>query len=333
MGGLDHKKQELLTMENLIIAACGTSCYAGLYGAYLFKKLQSFNTVQVIPASEVNPDDFPVKGPGLLNISQSGETADLLRVVDMATAVGVMQFNVVNKVESSLARKVPVGVFLNAGREVSVASTKAFTSQVVVLALIACWFSQNRHPTKFQKERAQIIKDLSTISMKTIKILDDTRDVCERVAQRLKNHEHLFILGKGPGESIAKEGALKIKELSNLHAEGFCSGEFKHGPLAMIDTEAHTPFILVVMDDQYFDDMNYALNQVKNRQATTIVITDCKDKIDPSLVDEFIEVPHCGYLSCLMGVFPLQMISYFVALARDCDPDRPRNLAKQITTQ
>ena len=168
--------------------------------------------------------------------------------------------------------------------------------------------------------------------MKTIKILDDSKDVCQRVAQILKKQEHLFILGKGPGESIAKEGALKIKELSNLHAEGFCSGEFKHGPLAMIDTDAKTPFILVIMDDQYFDDMVYALNQVKGRQATTIVITDCPEKLSKDLVDELIPVPHCGYLSCLMGVFPLQLISYYVALARGCDPDRPRNLAKQITT-
>jgi glucosamine--fructose-6-phosphate aminotransferase (isomerizing) len=184
--------------------------------------------------------------------------------------------------------------------------------------------------------------DLKNLSMKSIQCLESCQEEVKQVSKFLKDHEHLFILGKGPGEAIAKEGALKIKEVTYIHAEGYASGEFKHGPMAMIDSLKGTPckslfltliVILIILNDEYFDNMIHALNQVKGRNATTFVITDCANKIDSRLVDKFIHIPSCGMLTPLLSVLPIQLITYETAIMKGVDPDRPRHLAKEITVQ
>jgi len=193
---------------------------------------------------------------------------------------------------------------------------------------------QQKHSEYYMiNERIELVQNMRTLSQKSADVLVSCREHSKKIAVMLKDHEHLFILGKGPGEAIAKEGALKIKEVSYIHAEGFCSGAFKHGPIALTDPYKKTPFVLLILNDDFFDNMNAALNQVKNRQATTIVITDCPDRLDHALVDYLIEIPNCGILTALLGVLPLQLMAYDCAIVRGLDPDRPRHLAKEQTVQ
>lgn len=325
LGGLERNKEMLLGIKHLVIAACGTSYHAGLYGALGMRALDAFETVQVIDASELTTHHFTKTGAGLLVISQSGETKDTHRAVVMAQELGVPAFSVVNAVGSLIARTTKCGVYLNAGREHAVASTKAFSTQVVALEMIAAWFSMHRG-TQAERRR-HIIDELRRLPT-LVKTALGTHEACKRIATSLMNDEHCFVLGKGPCEAIAREGALKIKEITYLHAEGYPGGALKHGPFALI--EQGTPVILCIFDDQHGPLMRTAAEEVRARGAKTIVITD-NPKLAEGVATEAILIPKNGVLTGLVANIPMQLIAYELAVLKGINPDRPRNLAKAVT--
>lgn len=325
LGGLERNTTELLSIKHLVIAACGTSYHAALYGALAMRAMDAFDTVQVIDASELTSNHFASQGAGLLVISQSGETKDVHRAVVMAQELGVPTFSVVNAVGSLIARATKCGVYLNAGREHAVASTKAFVTQVTALELIAVWFAERRGNELHR--RRDIVSQLHRLPMNFERTLA-LREDCQRLAASLVDKQHLFVLGKGVGEPIAREGALKIKEITYLHAEGYPGGALKHGPFALIEND--TPVILTIFDDSQAHLMCTAVEEVKARGARTIVITDNAD-LAPSVADEVIVIPNAGVLSGLLSVIPLQFIAYELAVLKGINPDKPRNLAKAVT--
>jgi len=337
LGGLESNKERMLNVRHLMMAACGTSLFASQYGAHLLKNLRCFDTVQTIDAAEVTADSFPAHDGGLCVTSQSGETKDTHRTLVHASQLLIPAFSVVNQVGSLIARTTNCGVYLNAGREHAVASTKAFTTQVTAMALIAGWFAQNRfakdgnigaiHSTR----RAELLESIHRLPIYTGMTLL-TRPQCAKIAEQLvrADAQHMFILGKGFAESIAKEGALKIKEITYVHAEGFSGGALKHGPFALL--EDGTPVVCIIMNDNHAELMRIAAQEVRARGAKTIIITDKKCLADGlSEPEDTIVIPSNGPLSALLAVVPLQLIAYEMAVKKGINPDKPRNLAKAVT--
>ena len=271
LGGLDKNKELLSQINNLLITGCGTSRHAGEFGAKLMRDLDCFDTVSVLDAAEVRRSDIPNKHGGLLAISQSGETKDVHRAVKVAEEKGVPCISCVNVVGSLISRTTGLGVYLNAGREHAVASTKAFTTQVTVLALIALWFRQLREDNEKLSElpiKRELLDSLQRMPISFGMALR-TREHCQQIALELKNKNHLFILGKGYAESIALEGALKIKEMTYIHAEGFSGGALKHGPFALIEgnegKDGATPVIAIILDDDHASHMRISAEEVSIR--------------------------------------------------------------------
>lgn len=328
LGGLEENKEEMLSIQNLLISACGTSYFASLYGAKIMQSIGAFNTVGVEDASEVYRDTFPASHAGLLVLSQSGETKDVHKVLNLADELGIRSFSVVNVVRSLIARTTGCGVYLNAGREVGVAATKSFTCQVTVLVLIALWFSANRpHAVKHHQRRRHLVDSLHRLPTTVGMTLHRVREDCRHAAEVLLHAPRCFILGKGLAEPIAKEGALKIKEITYLHTEGYAAGALKHGPFSLI--EPSLPIILIILEDGNRGLMETTLQQVVAREAHTIVITDIADF--PLPCQQVIYIPSNGALTALLAVIPLQLIAYELALLKNINPDRPRNLAKTVT--
>lgn len=325
LGGLEQQKEALGKIKHLIIAACGTSYHAGLYGAQIMRALKSFDSVQVVDASEFTSEIIPAHDGGLLVISQSGETKDVHRCISTASKAGIPVFSVVNAVGSLIARSTKCGVYLNAGREHAVASTKAFTTQVTVLALIANWFAQ-LHEVEEQKRR-RLIEALRRLP-ESIRTSLQTREQCQRIALKIKDAEHCFLLGKGLSEPIAREGSLKIKEITYIHAEGYPGGALKHGPFALITPG--TPIILSILDDIHAPLMRTAAQEVRARGAYTIILTD-NAKLAEDVADEVLVIPNNNSLTALVSVIPLQILAYEIAVLRGLNPDKPRNLAKAVT--
>ncbi len=326
LGGLDSAEADLLGIKHLLIAACGTSYHAALYAAHLMRELRAFETIQVIDAAEFFPENIPSKDGGLLVISQSGETKDVHRAVQHAQNAGIPVFSVINAVGSLIARSTKCGVYINAGREHAVASTKAFTTQITVLALIATWFAQHRS-TGSSQNRASLIESLHRFATNCGMTLR-TQEQCARIAEKLVGKDHCFLLGKGVSESIAREGALKIKEITYLHAEGYPGGALKHGPFALI--EKGTPIFLLILDDKHAPFMRTAAEEVRARGAYTVVITD-KPELAEGVADDIVIVPSNGHLTAALANIPLQIIAYELAVKKGINPDKPRNLAKAVT--
>ncbi|KAF4031727.1 SIS domain-containing protein [Phytophthora infestans] len=315
LGGLEAEKDHMLRIKHLLIAACGTSLYASKYGAKLMRTLNSFDSVATEDASECTSDRFPKK---------DGAEEMLLEAP---------MFSVVNSVGSLIARTTKCGVYLNAGRESAVASTKAFVTQVTVMGLIALWFAQNR-PDGNQSKMAELIQSLHRLPI-AIGMALRSREQCANVADKLVNAEHLFVLGKGFAEPIAYEGALKIKEITYLHAEGYAGGALKHGPFALIEGEENgkfgaLPIILIVLDDEHASFMKTSAESVRARGAHIIVITD-NPAMCENIADEVIPIPTNGPMTALLAAIPLQFIAYELAVRKGVNPDVPRNLAKAVT--
>lgn len=342
LGGLDSNHERLSKIRHMTISACGTSLHAAKYGERLMKHLGSFDSVCSIDAAETEPKDFPypdnVGETGLIVVSQSGETKDVVRVVKTAMDRDIPTLSVVNAVGSLIARTTNMGVYCNAGRENAVASTKAFTTQVTVLALMALWFKQNGVSSADKRGNPSLeVTRLQEALMRlpiTCGMALKTRDQCKEIAQRLIDKEHCFVLGKGYGEPVALEGALKIKEMCYLHAEGYSGGALKHGPFALIENESGkfgaTPIIMIILDDEHAQQMRTAAEEVKARGAEVIIITD-KASLAEDLDENPIVIPSNGPLTALGAVLPLQLIGYELALLRGINPDTPRNLAKAVT--
>jgi glucosamine--fructose-6-phosphate aminotransferase (isomerizing) len=325
LGGLDSNFETVSKIKHMTLAACGTSLNAARYGERLMKHLGSFDSVYSIDAAETEPKDFPcpknTKETGVIVVSQSGETKDVARVVNAAMDKGITVMSVVNAVGSLIARTTKMGVYCNAGRENAVASTKAFTTQVTVMALIAIWFRQTRDKLEGCQPSVETMRLKDALMRLPISfgMALKTRDQCKGIAERLKDKEHCFVLGKGYGEPVALEGALKIKEMCYLHAEGYSGGALKHGPFALIEGAngkfGATPIILIILDDNHAHHMRTCAEEVKARGAELIIITD-KPELARDLDDHAIIIPNNGPLTALGAVLPLQLIAYELAMLR-----------------
>lgn len=296
LGGLEPFQKEIANIKNMVIVACGSSYYAGVYANNFFKKLKCFNSCQVVEASEFTVHDLPDEDGGMICISQSGETADVRHCLELAQEKGLFTLGVVNTVGSQIATSVNCGVYVHCGREVAVAATKSFTSQCVSLVMIAAWVSSVKEEFNkthlHDRTRPLLIQSLRSIPTTVGITLYQVKEQIKPVAKHLATQNHIILLGKGTCASIAKEGALKLKELTYIHAEAFSAGELKHGPLALINSESpkSTPVILIILDDEYFHEMNLALSEVHSRGAYTIVITNCLKRLASEKVDASIQI-------------------------------------------
>ena len=328
LGGLEQNVNNLKNIDNIIILGCGTSYFAGLYGMFFFKQLCEFNTVQVFDGADFNEKDIPKIGNSVfILVSQSGETKDLHRCVEISKKNNISTIGVVNVVDSLIAREVDCGVYCNAGKEVGVASTKAFTSQVACLSMIAIWFStiQNIHEMK----RKRVISDLRNLSNDIKLTLNLCSDNFTNYTEKI-NKNNLFLLGKGSDEFIAKEGALKIKEISYIHSEGYSSSSLKHGPFALLDEEF--PVIILNMDQTHRAKTLNCYQEVSSRNSPVIIITN-----DISIKEEVncdvIYIPENKSYSSLLGIMPIQLLAYNLSINKGINPDKPKNLAKVVTVE
>ena len=326
LGGLDSHINDLIDIDNLIILGCGTSYHAGLYSLNLFRKIGDFNTVQVVDGSDFNEYDIPKTGKtGLIVISQSGETKDLHRCVDLGKTKNLTMIGVINVVDSMIATDVQCGVYMNAGREVGVASTKCFTSEIIILSMIACWFAQNKHV--HEKERIKLLRNLKTLPNEIKNVIENTNQQCINVAEYLSLHESSFLLGRGKNKAIAMEGALKIKELGYINANGCSTASLKHGSYALLEKDF--PVILLLPNDLLFARNNSVGNELKSRESFVIIITD-KDDIDNDY-DMYLTIPKNELFYGVLANICLQLIAYYVAILKGNNVDCPKNLCKTIS--
>ena len=328
-GVIDHKER-LLKARRIIICACGTSWHAGLIGKYMIEDLTRI-PVEVEYSSEfryrnpvIYPDDV------VIAISQSGETADTLAAMQLAKASGAFLFGICNVVGSSIARAADTGCYTHAGPEIGVASTKAFTAQVETLLLLALSIGQEKG-TVSEEYRLRIIRELQTIPDKIAQILKHNRQISE-IAKTFTYAHNFIYLGRGYNYPVALEGALKLKEISYIHAEGYPAAEMKHGPIALIDEEM--PVVAIAPRCGNYDKILSNIQEVKARKGRVISIVTEGDKDVKALSDLYFEIPateEC--LVPLLSVIPLQLLAYHVAIAKGRDVDQPRNLAKSVTVE
>ena len=326
LGGLDRNKEKLQNIEHIILLGCGTSYYSCMYGKSFFKKLGNFNTIQLYDGADFDEHDIPAKGETLIIfVSQSGETKDLHRCINIAKNKNVITMGVINVVDSLIAREVDFGIYCNAGREMGVASTKAFTTQVICLCLCALWFSQDRNINKHI--RTHIIKDLQNLSSDFTKCLDVAYLSVDSAVNVLSKYNNLFILGKNNDEAIAHEGALKIKEIAYIHSEGFSSSALKHGPFALLGPDM--PLILLNNNVEYEPKVLNCYEEVASRKSPIIFITNNSNMQK----ENTIYIPHNESFSSLLSIIPLQLIAYKISVLRGINPDKPKNLAKVVTVE
>ena len=330
LGGLLNVMPRLEEARRIIVVACGTSWHAGLIGEYLIEELARI-PVEVEYASEFRYRN-PVVGPDdiVIAISQSGETADTLAAVRLARDAGALVLGICNVAGSGLSRETHAGVYTHAGIEIGVASTKAFTAQVTVLTMIAILLGYRR---KFIDEAVyhSLIEELSSIPSKITALLSMDEKI-RAIATEFKDVENMLYLGRGYCFPVALEGALKLKEISYIHAEGYPAAEMKHGPIALIDKSM--PVVVIGMKDNSYEKVVSNVQEIKARKGVVIAIVTEGDEQIAKAADHVIEVPDTSIiLSPLVSVVPLQLFSYHIAVMRGCDIDQPRNLAKSVTVE
>ena len=318
--GLEEIKDTFLSVKNLLLVGCGSSFHACQFGSHIMKQLQLMDTVtSVDPSSSFNL--IPTISPGAILISQSGETSEILLAGEKLLSRSVPSISIVNEVSSSLAKKIGHGVYMNAGKEVAEAATKSFLASCVVLIEIALWLSKFEHPEN-SEYRKKIVNSLLALPMMSGSVIARNKDPVRELANELKKEEHIFVLGRGMGESIAYEGAELLKQLPMIHAEGYAGGALKHGPFALICDGR--PIILIILDDEHKEMMNLALAEVQARNAKTIVITPSHKLItskDPP--NKVLIIEENGPLTGLLAVIPLQLLAYYLSIQREVDPDFP----------
>jgi len=329
-GGIASVVPQIVSAKRLLIVACGTSWHAGLVGEYLFEELARM-PVEVEYASEFryrNPVLF--KDDVVIAISQSGETADTLAAVKLAKEAGALVLGICNVVGSSIARETDAGVYLYAGPEIGVASTKAFTSQVTALAFIALMIAHKRE-TITQKLYLAMIRELIELPRKIEQTLT-LHDEIKKLAAIFRFANNFLYLGRGPLFPVALEGALKLKEISYIHAEGYPAAEMKHGPIALIDDKM--PVVVIATKDKTYEKITSNIQEIKARRGIVIAIVTEGDKIIKEMADYVIEIPETmEYYTPIIAVIPLQLLSYYIAILRGCNVDQPRNLAKSVTVE
>jgi glucosamine--fructose-6-phosphate aminotransferase (isomerizing) len=328
-GGLNLDSQQLRRADRLIFTACGTSYHAALVGEYLFEEFARI-PVEVEYASEFRYRNPPLdRNTIVLAITQSGETADTLAALRESKRKGHPTLALCNVVGSTIARECDGGVYLHAGPEIGVASTKAFTSQVAVLTLLALYLGRMRHLSSVQG--AKMLAELRAMPdaiRQALKCHDEVR----RIAERYAAVSNCLYLGRQYLYPVALEGALKLKEISYIHAEGYPAAEMKHGPIALVDEE--TPSVFLIPRGAVFDKVMSNLEEIKARGGPVIAIANEADEEVASRADEVIYIPEVPeYLQPLVAVVPLQLLAYHIALLRGCDVDKPRNLAKSVTVE
>jgi len=330
LGGLADVADRIAGAKRLIIAACGTSWHAGLVGEYLFEYIAKM-PVEVEYASEFRYRE-PLIGPDdvMLVISQSGETADTLAAVREAKARGALVIGICNVVGSTIARETDAGVYTHAGPEIGVASTKAFTAQVTVLTMMAIMIGQLRKTLSFEDSK-ELITELHKIPGKVAQILEHLDDV-DVISRLFAYAQNFLYLGRSYNFPVALEGALKLKEISYIHAEGYPAAEMKHGPIALIDE--HMPVVVIAVTDHTNGKMISNIEEVRARKGRIIAITNENNHDVRNLAEFSITIPEThDCLSPLLTVIPLQLLSYQIAVYRKCHVDQPRNLAKSVTVE
>jgi glucosamine--fructose-6-phosphate aminotransferase (isomerizing) len=329
LGGLEMTPKELREVERIVLTGCGTACHAAMVGEYLLESLAHMPT-EVEFASEFRYRNMPInKDTMVFAISQSGETADTLAALRESQRKGHRTLGICNNVASTIARESDGGVYMHAGPEIGVAATKSFTSQLTVLTLLGLLLGRIRHLST--AEGISIINELEAIPDKVRSILKQS-DHIKAIAEKYSHAKAMMFLGRQFNYPVALEGALKMKEISYIHAEGHPSAELKHGVIALISPEV--PSVFIAPEDSILEKNISNIEEVKARKGPVIAITTegCK-KLD-KIVDDIIYIPACpDYLSPLLTVIPLQLLAYHLAVKLECDVDKPRNLAKSVTVE
>ncbi len=329
--GFNESEQSFKKTTRIIIVACGTSWHAGLVAEYIIEGLAKL-PVEVEYASEFryrNPVIY--KNDIVIAFSQSGETADTLSALKLAKEKGALIYGICNVVGSSISRLVNVGTFTHAGPEIGVASTKAFTAQVSVSILIALAIAKLKKQIS-KNEFKEITDELLSIHEKMKFTLSDCNRKIQKIAKKYKNAKNALYLGRGVSFPVALEGALKLKEISYIHAEGYPAAEMKHGPIALIDE--NMPTIIIATNKRNYEKIFSNAQEIKARNGKLIAIVSQGDSQISKIADHVIEVPKTNYyLSPLINTIPLQLFSYYIALLRGCNVDQPRNLAKSVTVE
>ena len=330
LGGIREYANKLENAERIIIVACGTSWHAGLVAEYIFEEFCRI-PVEVEYASEFRYRNPIIKeGDVVIAISQSGETADTLAALELAKSKGAVLFGICNVVGSSISRLTDEGAYTHAGPEIGVASTKAFTAQLTVLTMMALQVA-NRKGTLSLSTYKQMLVELETIPAKVEKALQ-LNDQIKYIAEIFKDSANFLYLGRGYNFPVALEGALKLKEISYIHAEGYPAAEMKHGPIALIDEEM--PVAFIATRDKSYEKVVSNIQEVRARKGRVIAIVTEGDKVIPEMAEFTIEVPSTHEaLMPMVSVIPLQLLSYHIAVMRGCNVDQPRNLAKSVTVE
>ncbi len=330
LGGLLNVFPKIEAAKRIVIVGCGTSWHAGLIAEYLFEEYAQVS-VEVEYASE-----FRYRKPVLSSddvvilISQSGETADTLAALELAKSKGATVLGICNVVGSTLSRETEAGVYTHAGVEIGVASTKAFTAQVTVLTMIALKLAK-RKGTISDEDYKVLVKELAEIPEKGRAILEDGEKI-KAIAEKYQEAVNALYLGRGYLFPVALEGALKLKEISYIHAEGYAAGEMKHGPIALVDN--NLPVVVVAPQDDYYEKVVSNIQEVKARKGNVIAVVTEGDKGLKEMVNDIIEIPKSHpAVAPLLAVIPLQLMAYHIALLKGCNVDQPRNLAKSVTVE
>ncbi len=329
LNGLNLQYDQLRKIQKIILTACGTSWHAGLIGKYMIEELARVS-VEVEYASEFRYRS-PILGKNdiLFAISQSGETTDTLAAMREAKKRGITCLGIVNVVGSTMARETDGGVYIHAGPEIGVASTKAFTSQVMVLSLIATLLARMRQMSV--QAGQEIIEAMQKIPDQVEQILKTTEQV-EKIAREYYKSDNFLYLGRGLNYPVALEGALKLKEISYIHAEGYPAAEMKHGPIALIDE--NMPVVVIALKDPVYDKVMSNIAEVKARNGNVIAIATEGDREIAERVNHVIYIPETNrFLTPLLSIIPLQLLAYHIAVMRGCHVDQPRNLAKSVTVE
>ncbi len=330
MSGIDQNIDQIMNANRIMIVACGTSWHAGLVAEYIIEELCRI-PVEVEYASEFRYRNPIVnKGDVIIAISQSGETADTLVALEKAKENGAFIFGVVNAVGSSIARISNAGAYTHAGPEIGVASTKAFTGQLAVLMMMALAIAKQKGTVS--KERYDhLLLELEQIPEKAEAILKNAKEL-KKIAEKYKNASDFLFLGRGYNFPVALEGALKLKEISYIHAEGYPAAEMKHGPIALVDDQL--PVVFIATNDPYHEKIVSNMQEIKARKGKIISIITEGDTVCPGLSDDYFSIPLVDELIApILTVIPLQLLSYYVGTAKGIDVDKPRNLAKSVTVE
>jgi glucosamine--fructose-6-phosphate aminotransferase (isomerizing) len=330
MQGIDSYSDKILQADRIIIIACGTSWHAGLIGEYLLEDLARIN-VEVEYASEFRYRNPIIREKDVvLAISQSGETADTLAAMRLAKEKGATVLAICNVVGSSIARLSDAGAYTHAGPEIGVASTKAFTAQVTILTLISLLLARKKS-TISESYYRQLLIELETIPKK-VESMISMNDYVEDISKKFVNAQNFLYLGRGYNFPVALEGALKLKEISYIHAEGYPAAEMKHGPIALIDE--NMPIVVIATKKGHYEKVVSNIQEVKARNGIVIAIVTYGDTTVKEIADYVIEIPEVAEpLTPILANIPLQLLSYYIAVMRGCNVDQPRNLAKSVTVE